>query len=59
MQDIQKLIDNINDRTTNTQNYKKMEIKEISEKLREIMKFEQDTIKKIEEFEKTQENQDL
>lgn len=59
MQDIQKLIDSINGRTTNVQNYEKMEIAEISEKLREIMKFEQDTLKKIEEFEKTQENQDL
>ena len=36
-----------------------MKAEEISKELREIMKFEQESFKKIEEFEKTQKNPDL
>jgi len=36
-----------------------MKADEISKELREIMKFEQESFKKIEEFEKTQKNPDL
>lgn len=57
--DIQKLIDEINFRKSNSKNYEKMKAIEISKELREIMKFEQESFKKIEEFEKTQKNQDL
>jgi len=57
--EIQKLIDEINFRKSNSKNYEEMKSIEISKELREIMKFEQESFKKIEEFEKTQKNQDL
>ena len=57
--EIQKLIDEINFRKSNSKNYEKMKSIEISKELREIIKFEQESFKKIEEFEKTQKNQDL
>ena len=57
--EVQKLIDKINFRESNSKNYEKMKAIEISKELREIMKFQQESFKKIEEFEKTQKNQDL
>ena len=57
--EIQKLIDEINFRKSNPKNYEEMKAEEISKELREIMKFEQESFEKIEEFEKTQKNQDL
>jgi len=57
--EIQKLIDEINFRKSNSKNYEEMKAIEISKELREIMKFEQESFKKIEEFEKTQKNQEL
>jgi len=57
--EIQKLIDEISFRKSNSKNYEGMKAIEISKELREIMKFEQESFKKIEEFEKTQKNQDL
>ncbi len=57
--EVQKLIDEINFRKSNPQNYEEMKAKELSKEYREIMKFEQESDKKIEEFEKTQKNQDL
>jgi len=57
--EIQKLIDEISFRKTNSKNYDQMKAEEISKELREIMKFEQESFKKIEEFEKTQKNPDL
>ena len=36
-----------------------MKTEDLSKELRDIMKFEQESFKKIEEFEKTQKNQDL
>jgi len=57
--EIQKLIDEISFRKSNSKNYEEMKAIEISKVLREIMKFEQESFKKIEEFEKTQKNQDL
>jgi len=57
--EIQKLIDEINFRKSNSKNYEEMKSIEISKELREIMKFEQESFKKIEEFEKTQKNQEL
>lgn len=56
---IQKLIDEINFRKSNSKNYEKMKAVEISKELRDIMKFEQESFKKIEEFEKTEKNQEL
>ena len=57
--EIQKLIDEISFRKSNSKNFQNMKAEEISKELREIMKFEQESFKKIEEFEKTQKNPDL
>jgi len=57
--EVQKLIDEINFIKSNPKNYEKMKAEEISKELRAIMKFEQESFKKIEEFEKTQKNKDL
>lgn len=57
--EIQKLIDEISFRKSNSKNYQKMKAEEISRELRNIMKFEQESRKKIEEFEKTHQNSDV
>jgi len=57
--EIEKLIDEISFRKSNSKKYKEMKAEEISKELREIMEFEQTSFKKIEEFEKTQQNPDL
>ncbi|MBL7001543.1 MAG: hypothetical protein ISR80_02120 [Nitrosopumilus sp.] len=57
--EIQRLIDEINFRNSNSKDYKKMKVEEISKELKDIMKFEQDSFKKIEEFEKIQDDPDL
>ncbi len=57
--EIQKLIDEISFIKSNSKNYEEMKAIEISKELREIMKFEQESFKKIKVFEKTQKNQDL
>lgn len=57
--EIQKLIDEISFRKTDTKNYEKMKVEEISKELRNIMKFEQEAYKKIEEFRKSHDNQDI
>jgi len=55
MDEVQKLIDEINFRKSNPKNYDEMK----AEELREIIKFEQESFKKIEEFEKNYKNQDM
>jgi len=57
--EIQKLVDEINLRESNPKNYKTMSAEELSKEFREIMKFEQESFKKIERFEKIERNQDL
>ena len=57
--EIQKLIDEISFRKSNSKDYQKMSAEDIGKELREVMKFEQESFKKIEEFEKTQDNPDL
>ena len=57
--EILKLIDEINIRKSNSRDYKKMKAEEISREFKDIIKFEQESFKKIEEFEKTQKNLDL
>ncbi|MFQ5781900.1 MAG: hypothetical protein ACE5GR_02450 [Nitrosopumilus sp.] len=60
MQDeIEKLIDAISFRKSNAKDYQNMKIEEISQELKDIIKFEQESFKKIEEFERTQNNPDL
>ena len=57
--EIQKLIDEISFRKSNSKDYAKMKIEEISQELKDIMNFERESFKKIEEFEKKQQNPDL
>ena len=59
MDEIEKIIDEISFRKSKYKDYEKMQVEEISEELHDIMKFEQESLKKIEEFEKTQKNQDV
>ena len=54
--EIQKLIDEISFRKSDSKNYERMNIEEISKEFREIMKFQQESFRKIEEFEKTNQN---
>ena len=54
--EIQELIDEVSFRKSDSKEYERMEIEEISKEFREIMKFQQESFRKIEEFEKT--NQD-
>ena len=56
---IQKLIDEISFRKSNSKNYERMSVEEISKELKEIMKFEQESFAKIEEFEKIQNSPDV
>ena len=57
--EILKLIDEINIRKSNPIDCEKMKAEEISREFKDIMKFEQESFKNIEEFEKTQKNLDL
>jgi len=57
--EIQKLIDEISFRKSNSKDFENMKADKICKELREIMKSEQESFKKIEEFEKTQKNSDL
>jgi hypothetical protein len=57
--EIQKLVDEINFRESNPKNYKRMNAEELSKELRDIMKFEQESFKKIERFEKIERKTDL
>ncbi len=49
--EIKELIDKINKRDLNSKDYQKMKIEELSTNMREIMKFQQDIIQRIEYFE--------
>jgi len=57
--EIQQLIDEISFRKSNAKNYEVMKSEDISKEFREIMRFEQESFKKIEEFERTCKNQDF
>ena len=57
VEEIRKLIEDLNLRVP--KNYQKMDVKQISEELREAMEFEQQTFQKIDEFEKNGTEQDL
>ena len=56
---IQKMIDEISFRKSESKDYKTMNLAKISKELQDILKFEQDSFKKIEEFSKIQKNPDL
>lgn len=57
--EMQKLIDEIGFRKSNSKDYQNMKIEDISRELQDVMKFEQESFKKIERFEKSQHNPDL
>ncbi len=57
--EIQKLVDEINYRDSNPKNYKRMTAEKLSKEFRDIMRFEQESFRKIERFEKTERNTDL
>ena len=57
--EITKLIDEISFRKSNSKDYESMSALEISAELKKVMKFEQDSFKKIEEFEQIKQNSDL
>ena len=57
--EIQKLIDDISFRKSNSKDYKKMNVEQISKELKDVMRFEQESLKKIEAFEKAQNNPDV
>ncbi|MBT8173787.1 MAG: hypothetical protein KJO99_00610 [Nitrosopumilus sp.] len=59
MDEIEKIIDEISFRKSKSKNYDNMKALEISKEIQNILKFEQESLKKIEEFEKMQKNQDL
>ena len=59
MDEIEKIIDEISFRKSKSKDYEKMQVEEISKELHDIMRFEQESLKKIEEFEKMQKNQDV
>ena len=51
--EIQKLIDEISFRKSGSKDYHSMGIEEISKELQDVMKFEQESFEKIEQFEKS------
>ena len=57
--EVERLIDEISFRKADSKDYQNMKIEEISQELKDIIKFEQESFKKIEEFEKNQNNPDL
>ncbi|KAF6247294.1 hypothetical protein C6990_02110 [Nitrosopumilus sp. b3] len=59
MDEIEKIIDEISFRKSKSKNYDNMKALEISKEIQNILKFEQESLKKIEEFEKMQKDQDL
>ncbi len=56
-EEIVKLIEDLNLRVS--KDYQKMDVKQLSDELREVMAFEQQTFQKIEEYKKNGKEQDL
>lgn len=59
IEDVKDLIQEANSRHLYSKQYENMTIEQISQELRRALKFEQETIKKIEEFEKNGVQQDI
>jgi hypothetical protein len=51
VEELKKLINIINMRNFNSKDYQKMKIEELSANMREVMKFQQEIIQRIEDFE--------
>ena len=54
--EIQELIDEVSFRKSDSKDYERMKIGEISKEFKEIMKFQQESFRKIEEFENINQN---
>jgi len=59
IEEIQNFIDMINTRDSNSKEYQKMKIEELSAEIREAIKFQQESFQRIEEFEAKGGQQDL
>lgn len=59
IEEIQNLIDNVNMRDSNSKEYQKMKIEELSAEIRDVIKFQQESLQMIEEFEVKGVQQDL
>lgn len=58
-EEIKKLLDDVNQRNSTSKDYEGMTIEELSGELRNALKFEQDTIQRIDYFEKKGIEKDL
>ncbi len=59
MEEIQNFVDMINTRYSNSKEYQKMKIEELSTEIREAIKFQQESFQRIEEFEVKEGQQDF
>lgn len=59
IEEIQNFVDMINMRDSNSKEYQKMKIEELSAEIREVIKFQQELFQRIEEFEIKGIQQDL
>ena len=59
VEEIQNVIDMINTRDSNSKEYQKMKIEELSAEIREAIKFQQESFQRIEELETNGGQQDL
>lgn len=59
MEEIQNFVDMINTRYSNSKEYQKMKIEELSIEIREAIKFQQESFQRIEEFEVKEGQQDF
>jgi len=59
IEEIQKLIDKVNTRESNSKEYQEMKIEELSAEIKDVIKFQQESLQMIEEFEIKGVEQDL
>ena len=59
IEEIQKFIDKINIRESNSKKYQEMKIEELSAEIKEVIKFQQESLQMIEDFEVKGVQQDL
>lgn len=59
MEEIQNFVDMVNTRYSNSKEYQKMKIEELSTEIREAIKFQQESFQRIEEFEVKEGQQDF
>jgi hypothetical protein len=59
IEEIQKLIDKVNTRESNSKEYQEMKIEELSVEIKDVIKLQQESLQMIEEFEIKGVEQDL